>query len=213
MVLGGVLAVVLWLGYACTSPDSGANPASGDRKPTSSPVVYPSEEPSEDPPPVGGGDAADPSAAPSGSADPGSGSGSGNGTAVPLCADSDLRIVPRPAHTRTPEGARLRIDLVITNVSDRSCKRDVGADHQEVKLMRDDDRVWSSDDCHPQTGSHVEVLAPGKPIERFWVTWDGRTSAPKCEGTRRVAQAGDYTLVARLGDATSKPVALTVVET
>ncbi|MGH3714618.1 MAG: hypothetical protein ACRDT4_14335 [Micromonosporaceae bacterium] len=210
VVLGGVLIVVLWLGYACTGSGSGANPASGDAKPSSSPVHYPSEEPSEDPPPEGGGDATGPSADPSASGSPGS--GSGNGGAAPACTDSDLRIVPRPAHAQTPEGARLRIDLVITNVSSRSCKADIGADRQEVRLLHNAQRVWSSDDCNPQTGSHVEVLAPRQAVERFWVTWDGKTSAPKCEGDRKVVQSGSYTVVARLGNVTSKPVTVKVVE-
>jgi hypothetical protein len=132
---------------------------------------------------------------------------------VPTCANADLEIKPKPADTQTPKGARLRIDLVIANISDRPCKRDIGADQQEIWLTRDGERIWSSDDCNPQRGSYVEVLAPDDPVERFWVTWDGRTSAPKCEGDREVAPEGSYSVRARLGDLKSDPVTIKVVTT
>ncbi len=132
---------------------------------------------------------------------------------MPACAEGDLSITPEPAHTQTPEGARLRINLAITNVSDRACEADIGADRQEVRLMHDKDRIWSSDDCKPQRGSQVEVLSPGVPVERFWVTWDGRSSAPKCGGDRAVVREGTYTVVARLDRVVSQPVTLKVVAT
>ncbi len=211
VVLAAALAVVLWLGYACSGSDSGAHPANGSKSPSPTPVVYPSEDPPGDPPPDPGGDAVDPTPEPSAETSAPTAAGSGNGGTAPLCADGDLRIAPRPTRTETPEGARLRIDLVITNVSERACRRDIGADQQELRVMRGTSRIWSSDDCNPQAGSQVEVLPPGRSIERFWVTWDGRTSAPKCAGERTVAPAGSYTVVARLGQLVSKPVALKVV--
>jgi hypothetical protein len=132
---------------------------------------------------------------------------------VPTCANGDLKIVPKPADTQTPEGARLRIELVISNTSDRPCERDIGADQQEIRLMRGDERIWSSDHCNPERGSYVEVLQPDQPIDRFWVAWDGRTSAPKCEGNRELVRAGGYSVIARLGDLLSDPVELKVVAT
>ncbi|MGH3741992.1 MAG: hypothetical protein ACRDT1_11730, partial [Micromonosporaceae bacterium] len=63
----------------------------------------------------------------------------------------------------------------------------------------------------PQTGSHVEVLSPDVPVRRFWVTWDGRTSAPKCEGEREVADNGLYQIIPRLGRIVGKAVDLRVV--
>ncbi len=212
VVLAGVLIVVLLTIYSCGT-GSDANPAGRDAKRSASPsaVIYPSDDPSSEAPPDDGGDPR----APGDGYGPGSGSGSGSssGTNAPPCADSDIKVVPKPAHTETPEGARLRINLEITNVSHRACKRDVGADQQEVRLMKDDTRLWSSDDCHPQTGSQVEVLSPGETIQRFWVTWDGKTSAPKCEGSRKVVQAGSYQIVARLGKIVGKPATVKVVAT
>jgi hypothetical protein len=212
VVLAGVLIVVLLTIYSCGT-GSDPNPAGKDAKRSASPspVIYPSDDASSEEPPADSGDPGVPADGSGPGAGSGSGSGSGSSTNAPPCADSDIAIVPKPAHTETPEGARLRINLEITNVSERACKRDIGADQQEVRLMRDDTRIWSSDDCHPQTGSQVEVLSPDETIQRFWVTWDGKTSAPKCEGTRKVVQEGSYDIVARLGNVVSKPVNLKVV--
>src|SRR6266508_2921590 len=125
VVLAGVLIVVLLTIYSCGT-GSDANPAGRDAKRSASPsaVIYPSDDPSSEAPPDDGGDPR----APGDGYGPGSGSGSGSssGTNAPPCADSDIKVVPKPAHTETPEGARLRINLEITNVSDRACKRDVG---------------------------------------------------------------------------------------
>ena len=211
VVLAGVLAIVLLLVYSCGGSGSDANPTSDDAKtkgsPTPSGITYPSEEPQA---------SDDPDASPPGSGDSSGGEGSSSGGSVsvddaPQCADSELSVAAQPARRETPEGARLKVTLVFTNISDRPCKRDIGADEQEVRLLDGDKRLWSSDDCRPQQGSQVEVLYPDRPVRRFWVTWDGKSSAPKCEGDRKVVDAGMYELVARLGAITSQPVKLKVV--
>ena len=214
IVLGAVLLPVLLIAYACGAFDS--TPASKERTDPSasrSPVSYPTEEPSaqpsEDDGSVGAGDATGPPAGGDSGGAPGGGLPAGE---VPQCADSDLSIAPKPVRTRTPKGARLQIRLVITNISDRPCSRDVGADQQEIRVMQGKQRIWSSDDCDPQHGQHIEVLPSQQPIERFWVAWDGRTSAPECRGERKVAPAGTYTVFARLGDLMSEPVTIEVVD-
>lgn len=210
VVLGGLLAIVLLLVYSCGGSGSDANPTSDAKtkgSPSPSGITYPSEEPesSDDP------DASPPA---SGHSSGGDGSSSGGSVSVddaPQCEDSELSVVAKPSRRETPEGARLKITLIFTNISDRACKRDIGADEQEVKLLDGEKRLWSSDDCRPQQGSQVEVLYPDRPVQRFWVTWDGKTSAPKCEGDRTVVDAGTYELVARLGAIKSQPVKLKVV--
>jgi hypothetical protein len=130
---------------------------------------------------------------------------------VPTCANTDLEIKPKPAETQSPVGARLRIYLVINNISDRACERDIGADEQEIWITREGERIWSSDDCNPQRGSYLEVLLPDDPIDkRFYVNWEGQTSAPKCEGGSKVLE-GSYSVRARLGDLNSDPVTIKVV--
>jgi hypothetical protein len=210
VVLAGVLIVVLLTVYACgTGPDPNPAGSNGKRSASPSAVIYPSEDASSEAPPGDGGDPSVPADGVGSGSD--SGSGSALGTDAPPCADADITIEPKPAHTEIPEASRLRINLEITNTSDRACKRDIGADHQEVKVLKGNTRIWSSDDCQPRTGSQVEVLSPGETIQRFWVTWDGKTSKPKCEGTRTVVREGSYQIVARLGKITSRPVGLKVV--
>lgn len=213
-VAGGLLALILLLVYACSGSGSDANPGSDGTKKTPTPgVTYPSEEPE------GPADGSSPdSTSDSGGSPGGESGGSSNGGSAPdeqapQCEDSALSVAAKPVRKKTPVGARLKITLVFTNISDAPCKRDIGADEQEVRLEQDDKRLWSSDDCRPQRGSQVEVLRPNQPVERFWVTWDGRTSAPKCEGDRKVVGEGTYQIVARLGGVKSTPVTLKVVAT
>jgi len=55
------------------------------------------------------------------------------------------------------------------------------------------------------------VLLPDDPIDkRFYVNWEGQTSAPKCEGGSEVLE-GSYSVRARLGDLNSDPVTIKVV--
>jgi hypothetical protein len=223
-VLGGVLVLVLLIVYACSGSDDTDRDKDGNgAQPTASPTAYPTDDvPSESP--SGDGSADDDPGPDGGSGNPGDPGGPGDAAGgqpggdagsdgdFPTCANSDLEIAPKPADTQTPEGARLTIRLVIRNTSDRPCERDVGADRQEIRVMDGDDRIWSSDHCSPEQGSYVEVLQPGERIDRFWVVWDGRTSAPKCEGDRAVVREGEYSLIARLGDLLSDPVKITVVD-
>ncbi len=224
LVLGGVVVLVMLIVYACSgSDDTDRDEGGNGARPTTSPTAYPTDDvPSEEP----SGDATDGGPGPDDGPDGGPGNPGGPGDAVggqpggdagsdgdlPTCANGDLEIAPKPADTQTPEGARLTIRLVIRNTSDRPCERDVGADQQEIRVMDGDDRIWSSDHCNPDRGSYVEVLQPGERIDRFWVVWDGRTSAPKCEGDRAVVREGEYSLLARLGDLLSDPVKITVVD-
>lgn len=228
LVLGGVVVLVMLIVYACSGSDDTDRDKDGNgAQPTGSPTAYPtddvpSESPSGEAPTDGdlgpGGGPGNPGG-PGGPGGPGDavggqpGGDAGSDGDLPTCPNSDLDIAPKPADTQTPEGARLTIRLVIRNTSDRPCERDIGADQQEIRVMDGDDRIWSSDHCNPDHGSYVEVLQPGERIDRFWVVWDGRRSAPKCEeDDRTLVREGEYSLVARLGDLLSDPVKITVVD-
>ena len=66
-------------------------------------------------------------------------------------------------------------------------------------------REWSSNDCyfeHPS--AEVRTLDPATPVT-FGVTWMGRTSEPGCPVKRDTVPAGEYLLIAKLGDLVSAP--------
>lgn len=213
-VAGALLALILLLVYACGGSGSDANPAGGGKPKPSPDVTYPDEEPDRSADGTSPSDSTSDGGGSTGGEQGGSTSGgSASDERAPQCEDSALSVAAKPERRETRVGDRLKITLVFTNISDAPCKRDIGADEQEVRLEQDDKRLWSSDDCRPQRGSQVEVLHPNQPVERFWVTWDGKTSAPKCKGDREVVGKGTYQIVARLGGVKSTPVTLKVVAT
>ncbi len=210
IVLAALLAIILLIVYACrdTSDSSTADPAeSASAAPaggnaSASAGTNPTEEPNPPADPVEGEPVATQPVPDSAAAGP--------DEAVGPCSDDAISVLPQPRHNAIPAGHRLPITLLITNISDQPCSRDIGADQQEIRIMQGEQRIWSSDDCDPQRGSHVETLLPGRTIDRFWVTWDGRTSAPNCAGERVVVPAGTYQIIARVGTKYSEPVTLRV---
>jgi hypothetical protein len=111
--------------------------------------------------------------------------------------------VERPDH-RVGEHALLR--LVVTNISDQPCVRDLDAARQEVVVWSVDivQRLWSSNDCSTAVGPALRTLVPGQPAV-YSVRWAGRTSAPGCPVDRTVVPAGSYQVMTRVDDVISAP--------
>jgi hypothetical protein len=128
--------------------------------------------------------------------------------AVGSCADDDLVLTPVPAALSLPTGQETTLVLKVKNASARDCFRDLGADEQELYLLRDTTKVWSSDACDPLRGSYIRKLAPDNE-QAFTVVWDGLSTVDGCSG-REPPPAGRYQLLARLGAKVSAPVALTL---
>ena len=132
-----------------------------------------------------------------------------NGT---ICADSEMSVVPVPATTTVRQKNPLTIRLKIKNVGSRTCKRDVGADPQELYIDQGAQKFWSSDTCSTMHGSDVESFSPG--FERvFTVTWNGFETT-KCAGGLAAGPApspGSYEVRGRLGVKISDPVVLSIV--
>ena len=89
-------------------------------------------------------------------------------------------------------------DVAVRNASQVACRRDLGGRALEVQVFSGADRIWSSDDCSADTARSVQLLAPGKTLQTT-VSWAGTRSRPGCTGPRAEAQAGTYTVRARLG--------------
>jgi hypothetical protein len=214
VVLGGLLLVFILLVYSCGS--SGKSDASSNKASTSgsgsSASVGTETEPS-----TGAGSAtptavASTSAAPTASPSKGDAAPDGStATSIDpsLCTDDEMLITPVPASKQLPAGATLLITIKIKNKSSRTCKRDVGADLQELYIMvrGGAQKVWSSDDCGGPRGNDLEQFAPS--FERAYsVSWNGRSSTT-CTN-QKAPTPGEYQLYGRLGTERSAPVTLTL---
>lgn len=205
-VLGGVLivALVFWASCSGSATSSGEKKTAGTAKSPASgspsasrPTAEESSSPSVAPPSVAPTSAA-PASETSRPADGPSGS----------CTDDEILLTPQAEQATAPRGREMTLYLKVKNVSSRPCPRDLGADAQELFLLKDAAKVWSSDACDPLHGVRIVNLVPG--IEQaFTVQWNGRSSANGCTDQQAPA-AGTYQLVARLGGKHSTPAAITL---
>lgn len=211
VVLGPVL-LILFLAASCViGRGGGSDDARLAGVPASSPAA-----------PISG---AVGSAAPTASAGPSAGSPAGS-PAVPsaappaagptgTCADKDLKLtaVPSDGSVRIGEFPSLR--LVVTNTSAVTCKRDLGADEQELLIQSGGKPIWSSDDCvrdragaPDASAGSVRAIVSGE-VLNYYVKWGGTSAAGKCATGAPVAP-GKYVLIARLGSLRSAPAPFTV---
>jgi hypothetical protein len=123
-----------------------------------------------------------------------------------------MSVTPVPARTSAAVGSSISIRLKIKNSSDRTCRRDVGADLQELRIVKGGsaEKVWSSDDCASARGTDVQSFPPGFERE-YLVTWNGKASTSCRAGMPSGAVAtGTYQLYGRLGTKLSSPVQMTL---
>jgi len=226
VVLGGLLLALLLTFQACNVSRAGSD---GDADRAAAPTQTPSPTPAPTPtlltprtgaPPTPSREAREDRAEPSAGGE--AGNEDDDEPAAPeqpaapedgTCADEQLRITAESEQTTFQRGQYMTFTIKIKNVSDRTCRADVGADVQELRLVAGDGdtKVWSSDDCGAATGNDVREFVPG--FERaYFVTWNGRSSsacaANAADGP--VPAHGKYQLVGRLGDNLSDPLVLTL---
>jgi hypothetical protein len=203
LVLGGMLVVIVLLAYSCgESKGSDGNTSNTGATNTAATTAAPA-----------GGDAAgtesDPSPTPSTSASRTPTSPSAAAPDRSLCTDTELRVTPVPAARRLARGATTQITLKIKNTSTRTCRRDVGADQQELYIVEQGgaQKIWSSDECGGPRGTNVLPFKPNLEMA-YTATWNGRESTD-CKD-RPLPPAGTYQLYGRLGTKRSGPVTLTL---
>ncbi|WP_144119693.1 hypothetical protein [Catellatospora sichuanensis] len=219
MVLGALLVAVLMITLVVrgtgsggaqqpsangTPSSAGVSPASAAGVPGGSPAASPSDgviTPVSELPPSPSADAEGP------------GEGEGDGETDPnACTDAEIKVTAKPAQTTLKRGNDLLITLLIKNTSNRTCSRDVGADLQELRILKSTEKVWSSDDCGGPRGHEVRSFPPAH--ERsYTVVWNGHSSSACEKSIKRVPDgpvpaAGEYRLYARVGTAISASVTL-----
>ncbi len=204
VVAGVLLVLVLLVVYAC-SGSGGAGSAGQPRANTGAATGTPDPTGSELRPQTG---------APPATGDPGTPAptqvSAPGGTAPPpsdFCSDSEIQLTPA-VQKITGGSFAYQLTLRVKNVSNRTCKRDVGADPQELHIGQNGQTLWSSDSCQKVHGQpDVRSFPPG--IEdTFTIGWDG-TAGTGCTGGTPVG-AGSYQVVAKLDAKASSPVTFTV---
>lgn len=215
IVLTVVLSVIFVFVYACSGDPGRDRAAQNQVLPSGSASATGVGSANPSATATGTGSPSTPATAPSGtrtgptSTRPAAPPATNNG----ICTDQEMQVTPVPQPADAPRGGTVQLTIKIKNVGKRSCKRDVGADFQEIRIVQGSGsaKVWSSDDCNPTRGSDMQPFTPS--FERAYsVTWNTHTST-SCDGKRatgKLADAGDYQVFARLGSKLSAPVALTL---
>jgi hypothetical protein len=133
----------------------------------------------------------------------------GNGSTAPDCADADLQVLASLDRGEVAYGSMPKLHLTVGNTGSAPCRRDVGANAQELRVMDGTRRLWSSDDCQPLRGSSVRTLQPGRKLV-YTVTWSGKDSVPGCREARTRVSPGRYQLVARLDSLMSERISFRI---
>lgn len=124
---------------------------------------------------------------------------------LPQCGDEVTRVIAEPVRQEVPVGEPVVLRLVVSNTGDHECVRDTNGLLRELVVSdHTGKRLWSSRDCRSESTNEQPLLRPGQ-ITYNEVRWSGHTSRPGCPVERRQVTAGDYTVVAKLGDLSSVP--------
>jgi hypothetical protein len=153
-----------------------------------------------------------------GKSQPGSSGGFDGGQVAPTvvatvaCADGEIALTAEVSPSPGVYGGGVTLTLIVRNIADHACLRDVGSAPQELQVRQGSSVVWSSDHCNPPEASDVRAFGPN--IEsRFPVRWNTYRVAPhECDPPSDATPAtpGSYQVVARLGSKQSEPVPFTI---
>lgn len=131
-----------------------------------------------------------------------------SGTPAPAgqCADNSLAVKVTADKATYPAGEEPEFGIVVTNIGTAPCDRELGAGMQQVLVYTLDtqQRLWSNNDCFPNSESDIRTLKPGEQAA-FTVKWSGATSEPGCTAPREPVPAGAYSVVGQLGNLRSAP--------
>jgi hypothetical protein len=119
------------------------------------------------------------------------------------CPDESIRVRATTGKSTYSQGSKPKLTLVIRNIGDVPCTRDVGARANELKITSGGYHVWSSKHCNASKKGNVLTLEPGARAATS-ITWDGRLSKKGCPAKGAQAKPGSYELVGLNGDKSSK---------
>jgi hypothetical protein len=106
------------------------------------------------------------------------------------CSDADTSVRVEVDRETTAVGEGVHINMVVKNISAKTCKRDVGSGANEVTVISGPALIWSTDHCNPNTDKDLVELAPGQEWN-VKVVWIGKQTSTGCKVTN-MADAGAY---------------------
>jgi hypothetical protein len=109
---------------------------------------------------------------------------------TPTCTRAKMTLsVSSPQYFYQP-GKTPRFTARAVSQEDQSCRFNMGAKFVSLVISSGDRQLWSSADCVRGSGSHMVIMADGKPaVLRF--SWDRRTSSSGCD-TGHLVRPGEY---------------------
>ncbi|MDY6056037.1 hypothetical protein [Micrococcus sp.] len=133
---------------------------------------------------------------------------------VDECAPTDLRLSASVSEEQVGRGQGLALRLGVTNLSSTPCRVDVGTARQEFVVQGPDgeDPAMSTRICQEDPTHEDRVLQPHDEQTAVY-PWNGRRSSEDCGRRGAVAEPGNYRLIVRLGDLSSRPVAFRITGT
>ena len=105
-------------------------------------------------------------------------------------------VAVRTDHATYPAGLQPTFTLAVRNTGTRDCRRDVGQNALELRVISGGVLVWSSDHCSPGGAPDLRTLTPGQTFTAT-VQWARVSSQPGCPANQPSAAAGSYSVVAR----------------
>ena len=106
------------------------------------------------------------------------------------CSDADTSVRVEVDRETTTVGEGVHINMVVKNISAKTCKRDVGSGANEVTVISGPALIWSTDHCNPNTDKDLVELAPGQEWS-VKVVWIGKQTSTGCKVTN-MADPGAY---------------------
>ena len=145
IVAGVLLLLVLILTYSCGGSSGSGAPnhrtGAAANTPTPDPTLSEYRPQPSSPSPSEAASATASSTTGTGSAAPGTAPASAGSDA---CTDAEIQLTP--SVQRIVGGSfAYQLTIVIKNVSNRTCKRDIGSNPQELHILSSGQTVWSSD--------------------------------------------------------------------
>lgn len=128
------------------------------------------------------------------------------------CQPSDLRLVASADRGEYRRGEEAVLRLGVMNLSSRPCRADVGTARQEftVRTAEGED-VFSTRVCQADPIDAERVLYPHQELTAVY-RWSGSASNEDCGSPGALVEPGPYLLTVGLGEQTSRPVSLRIIE-
>ena len=117
------------------------------------------------------------------------------------CSDAQISMTVDIDRTTTAVGEGVHVKMTLKNISDVTCKRDVGSGANEITVISGPALIWSTDHCNPSTEKDLQEFVPGQE----WsvnVVWIGKQTAKGCK-VRNMAEPGAYWAHGRNGSLNS----------